>query len=42
MEDTTEIDLVEVGCEVVELIHLAQDRDDWWAHGKAVMNFRIP
>jgi hypothetical protein len=29
----------EIGCECVNWIHLAQDRDQWWVHVKTVMNF---
>jgi hypothetical protein len=33
--------LKERGWEIVDLIHLAQDRDQWWAVVKIVMNLRI-
>jgi hypothetical protein len=28
--------------ERVDWMHLAQDRDQWWAHVNTVMNFQIP
>jgi hypothetical protein len=30
-EDNIRMDLRELGCEDVDWIHLAQDRDQWWA-----------
>jgi hypothetical protein len=35
------MDLGEIGWGVVEWIHLAQDRDRWWALVNAVMNLRV-
>jgi hypothetical protein len=37
-EDRIKMDLREIGLGVVEWIHLAQDRDWWWALMNAVMN----
>jgi uncharacterized membrane protein len=34
-------DLKEIGCEGVDWIILAQDRDRWWAVVNAVMNLRV-
>jgi hypothetical protein len=40
-EDGIKMDLGEIGWEVVEWIHLAQDRDRWRAVVNAVMNLRV-
>jgi len=34
--------LREKGWEVVYWIHLAQDREQWWAVVSTVMNLRVP
>jgi len=36
------MDLREIGWEFLDLIHLAQDRDQWRALMNAVMNFWVP
>ena len=41
-EDNIEMDLREVGCDPGELIDLAEDRDQWRAYVRAVMNLRAP
>jgi hypothetical protein len=41
-EDNIRIDPREIECESVDWIHLAQDRDRWWALLNMVMNFRVP
>jgi hypothetical protein len=41
-EDNIRMDLQEVGCECVDWMELAQDRDRWRALVSAVMNLRVP
>jgi predicted small integral membrane protein len=40
-EDGLRIDLRETGWGSVEWIHLAQDRDQWWAVVNTVMNLQV-
>jgi hypothetical protein len=40
-ENGIKMDLREIGWGSVEWIHLAQDRDCWWAVGNAVMNLQV-
>ena len=40
-EDNIKIDLREVGCEFGDWIALAEDRDQWRAYVRVVMNLRI-
>jgi hypothetical protein len=37
-ENNVRMDLREMGSEVVDWIHLAQDRNQWWALVNTVMN----
>jgi hypothetical protein len=41
-KDNIRMDLKEIGWESVEWIHLAQDRDWWWALVNMVMNLQVP
>ena len=41
-EDNIKMDLQEVGCEFMDWIELAQDRDRWWVLVNVVMNLQIP
>ena len=41
-EDNIRMDLREVGCDRGEWIDLAEDRDQWRAYVRAVMNLRVP
>ena len=41
-EDNTKMDLREVGCDPGQCIDLAEDRDQWRAYVRAVMNLRVP
>jgi hypothetical protein len=41
-EENIEMDLRDVGWQVTDWIHLAQDRDQWLAFENKVMNLRVP
>jgi hypothetical protein len=41
-EENIRMDLREIGREGVDWIHLAQDRDQWWAVVNMVINIRVP
>jgi 3-oxoacyl-ACP reductase-like protein len=41
-EDNVTMELQEAGCEEVDWIELAQDRDRWRAIVNALMNLRVP
>jgi hypothetical protein len=41
-EDNISMDIRETRWEGVDRIHLAQDREQWWALVNTVMNLRVP
>jgi hypothetical protein len=41
-EDNIRIGLREIGWEGVDWMHLAQERDQWWALVNMVMNLQVP
>jgi len=41
-EDNSRMYHMEIGWEVLDWIHLAEDRDQWWALVNTVMNLRVP
>ena len=41
-EDNIKMNLREVGCDPGEWMDLAEDRDQWRAYVRAVMNLRVP
>ena len=41
-EDNIKMDLRDMGCDPGEWIDLAEDRDQWRAYVRAVMNLRVP
>ena len=41
-KDDIKMDLREVGCDPGEWMDLAEDRDQWRAYVRAVMNLRVP
>ena len=42
MEDNIKMDFREVGGDLGDWIHLAEDRDQWRSYVRAVMNLRVP
>jgi len=41
-EDNIRMDLMEVGWECVDWIHVGKDRNHWWSLVNTVMNLRVP
>ena len=42
LKDNIKMDLREVGCDPRDWIALAEDRDQWRAYVRAVLNLRVP
>ena len=42
LEDNIKMDLRYVGCDPGEWMDVAEDRDQWRAYVRAVMNLRVP
>jgi hypothetical protein len=40
-DDNIRTDLREIGLDLVDWMHLSQDRDQWRVFGNMVMNFRV-
>jgi hypothetical protein len=41
-KDNIKMDVQEVGCDGMDWIDMAQDRDGWWALVNALMNLQVP
>jgi hypothetical protein len=41
-DDNIRIDLMKIRWEGIALVHLAQERDQWWAPVNIVMNLKVP
>ena len=41
-EDNIKVELRKVGCDSGDWVNLAEDRDQWRAYVRAVMNLRVP
>jgi hypothetical protein len=41
-EDNIRMDPTEIGWEIMDWMHLAQDRDQWWVLVNKVMNLWFP
>jgi hypothetical protein len=41
-ENSNKLDVKEIGCEDVDWLHVAQDRDQWQVLVNTAMNLRVP
>jgi hypothetical protein len=41
-ENNIRMDLMEIGWESVDLMHLVQDRGQWWADENTILNLWVP
>jgi hypothetical protein len=41
-EDDIRMDLIEIGWEILDWMHLAQDWDQWWVLVNTIMNLQVP
>jgi hypothetical protein len=40
--DNIKMDIREIGCDGINWVDVAQDRDQWWALVNTVLNLRVP
>jgi hypothetical protein len=42
MGENIKMDVKETGCDIVNFMHFAQDRGQWWALVSTVLNLWVP